>query len=245
MQQEIMQQEVTLSHETPNQLPVINDDAFLSDLNRSILSGTITIEYMNQLLDIKKRILDEKKLDAFNDAMAQMQPEIPIIGKDKETDKSKYASYEAIMEVVAPIMGRHGFSLSFKMDQSEGKVTIHGKLSHRAGHYEVVSIPLPLDTSGNKNAVQSMGSTLSYGKRYCASMLLNLSTKDEDDNGKASSKLFITEDRILKIEEWISACGDDSRAPFLKYMKVARVDDIAETDYVKAITFLKQRHGVK
>jgi hypothetical protein len=44
---------------------------------------------------------------------------------------------------------------------------------------------LPLDTSGSKNNVQAVGSSTSYGKRYTATLLLNIRTKGEDDDGHA------------------------------------------------------------
>ena len=40
---------------------------------------------------------------------------------------------------------------------------------------------LPLDTSGSKNGVQAVGSTVSYGKRYAICALLNISTGDDTD----------------------------------------------------------------
>lgn len=219
------------------------EESFLLQLNQQILSGDITVERMNQLLDIKKRIADQRALDAFNVAMAEMQPEIPIIGKDKQTDKSKYASYEAIMEEVAPIMGQHGFSLSFKMEQTESKVFIHGKLSHRAGHSESVIIPLPLDTSGSKNAVQSMGSTLSYGKRYAASMLLNIATKEEDDDGASGgvAKAYINETQINVLEDWITKLGEVSRGGLLKYICAKSVGEIEAKDYSRALAALTDK----
>lgn len=240
-----MTNEITTTAPTamPVYAPQPQEESFLLQLNQQILSGDITVERMNQLLDIKKRIADQRALDAFNIAMAEMQPEIPIIGKDKATDKSKYASYEAIMEEVAPIMGAHGFSLSFKMEQTESKVLIHGKLSHRAGHSESVVIPLPLDTSGSKNAVQSMGSTLSYGKRYAASMLLNIATKEEDDDGAGGGvrKEYINQIQINTLEDWIVKLGEVSRGGLLKLINVKAVSEIETKDYQKALTALTDK----
>jgi hypothetical protein len=43
---------------------------------------------------------------------------------------------------------------------------------------------LQLDTGPGRNQNQAMGSTLSYGKRYTAEMLLNIVREGEDTDGK-------------------------------------------------------------
>ena len=58
-----------------------------------------------------------------------------------------------------------------------------GVLRHRAGHEEEAEIELPADASGDKNPVQAVGSTMSYGQRYVTRMLLNLTSRGEDDDG--------------------------------------------------------------
>ena len=40
----------------------------------------------------------------------------------------------------------------------------------------------PAEASGNRNAVQAVASSVSYGKRYTASALLNLTSHGEDDD---------------------------------------------------------------
>ncbi|HET9820175.1 MAG TPA: ERF family protein, partial [Rhodanobacteraceae bacterium] len=56
------------------------------------------------------------------------------------------------------------------------------------GHREETSITLPADTSGSKNAVQAVASSTSYGKRYTAGALLNLTSHGEDDDAFSAVK---------------------------------------------------------
>jgi hypothetical protein len=81
---------------------------------------------------------------------------------------------------------KHGFALTFRTDFTNG-ITVTGVLSHSAGHREETSITLPADASGSKNAVQAVASTVSYGKRYTAGALLNLTSHGEDDDAYAAS----------------------------------------------------------
>jgi hypothetical protein len=47
---------------------------------------------------------------------------------------------------------------------------------------------LPHDSTGSKNAVQAVGSSTSYGKRYTACALLNITSRGEDDDGETAAK---------------------------------------------------------
>src|SRR5690606_16446095 len=63
-------------------------------------------------------------------------------------------------------------------------------LTHKSGHREETTIKLPADPSGNKNAVQAVASSVSYGKRYTAGALLNLTSHAEDDDAFAAATGF-------------------------------------------------------
>jgi hypothetical protein len=77
-----------------------------------------------------------------------------------------------------------GFSLSFKVRRTDNEIITTGVLAHREGHREETELALPTDTSGSKNAVQAVGSSTSYGKRYTAFALLNITSTGEDDDGQ-------------------------------------------------------------
>ena len=102
--------------------------------------------------------------------------------------------------VIRPIMGRHGFTLSFNMESKDGGgAVVTGTLLHRDGHSKSASVPLALDAGAGRNNLQAMGSTLAYGKRYCAEMLLNIVRKSEDDDGVSGGKRLITADQVKEL----------------------------------------------
>ncbi|MEZ1441487.1 ERF family protein, partial [Pseudomonas shirazica] len=75
-------------------------------------------------------------------------------------------TFEDINDIVKPIMQRFGFAVSFRVETVQTGVSVTGILMHCAGHREQTTMLVPIDTSGSKNAVQSLGSSVSYGKRY-------------------------------------------------------------------------------
>jgi hypothetical protein len=227
-----------------------NAAAMLSIIEGAVKNPEVDVEKMRALLDMQERIFAKNAEIAFNQAMARLQPILPVIRHDKSIQHnnkliSKYASYEAIDEQIRPLYTSEGFSLSFNSKKHEdGTVTYYGTLSHRDGHSRTAEMDLPSDASGAKNAIQAKGSTISYAKRYLITMLLNLVTSGEDDDGKAGGAQPITEAQVKEIEELAEQVGADLPA-FLKYMGADEVASIPSRDYGKALNALNAKKNAK
>lgn len=140
------------------------------------------IEKMERLMAMYERVEAKRAEADFSADMAQMQAELPSIGERGDAaGRYKFALWEDINTAIKPILSRYGFALTFRTDFADG-IAITGVLTHRSGHREETTIKLPADASGNKNAVQAVASSVSYGKRYTASALLNLTSHGEDDD---------------------------------------------------------------
>lgn len=174
----------------------------LAVIERAARDPAVDIDKMERLLALQERVQERNAVAAFNDALAEMQPRLPIITergriiiRDKSdsakiTQETPYALWEDINEAIRPLLHEHGFALTFKTGTAaDGKLVVTGILKHRFGHQEEAAIPLPHDSSGSKNAVQAIGSSLSYGKRYAAIQLLNITTKGEDDDGATATNM--------------------------------------------------------
>jgi hypothetical protein len=81
-----------------------------------------------------------------------------------------------------------------------GNPTVTGVLRHRGGHREEGELELPPDLTGGKNAVQAVGSALSYGQRYVARMLLSLTSRGGDDDAGSSTRSHEAVDAIAEID---------------------------------------------
>lgn len=165
---------------------------FVSMLERLAKDPAVDPTKLHSILDVRERIMAKSAEQAFNTAFAEMQGEMPVITKTGEIKvsgvvRSTYAKFEDINEAVKPILQKHGFSVTFKVETKD-KVTVTGILMHKAGHREQTEITLDSDTSGSKNTVQATGSSVAYGKRYTLSALLNISTTDDDDDGESGGK---------------------------------------------------------
>ncbi len=154
-------------------------------IERLAANPDFDVTKLQQLIDMQERILASQARTAFTAAFAVMQQDLPVIAERGKTNNGKYAVLEDIIETVRPILARHGFSLSHRTEwPDKGTVKIVGILAHRDGHERTSEFLSSADSSGNKNAIQGLGSAVSYGRRYTTKDLLNIVTREEDDDAR-------------------------------------------------------------
>ncbi len=212
----------------------------------------IPIERMEGLYKLQVEMMEKKAQMEYDRDLLKLQMVLPRIKRDgmiqhrnKQTGAveviGKYAKWETIDSVIRPIMKEHGFVLSFSSKAGANGIIVCGTLAHIGGHKQTIELPLALDTSGAKNNVQGAGSTISYGKRYIAGMLLNLVFEGEDDDGNGGTSQQPVEGlellEITRLADQLEAIGG-SKAAFLDYMGVQSLEDIPQHSYQKAITSL-------
>lgn len=208
-------------------LAVSESAAIIRVIERAACNPNVDIEKMERLLIMQERIMGRNSKMAFDSAMANMQSEMPVISEKGEIKvnnvvRSKYALFEDINEAVKPIMQKHGFAISFKISHPDSQIAITGVLTHKDGHREETEIRLPSDTSGAKNSVQAIGSTVSYGKRYTMCALLNITTRGEDKDG--NSELVIGPVQIKRLENLLKKCDQKANDFFVQsYGSTAQV----------------------
>ena len=218
--------------------------AIISVIERAATNPNVDIDKMERLLEMQERIMQRDARAAFASALAEMSPNLPAIVerggiKDRAGNvQSTYALWEDINDAIKPVLAKHGFALSFRTGRDEGQISVTGVLSHREGHSEETTITLPHDSSGSKNAVQAVGSSTSYGKRYTAGLLLNLTSRGEDDDGNAGgSGAVITDEQADTIRELIGSTGTKVGA-FLEYIGAPSVADIPAAKFQAAMKAL-------
>lgn len=170
---------------------------------RAARDPSVDIDKMERLILMQERVQARDAEVAFSEAFASMQPELPAISKNGQIVHkgqliSEFSEWEDINKAITPVLSRFGFSLSFKPATVDNKVAVTAILRHRLGYKDEATLPLPTDTSGAKNAVQGIGSTLSYGKRYTAVLLLNLTTGGDDDDGSSAAPVQKTQYQAAK-----------------------------------------------
>jgi len=98
--------------------------------------------------------------------------------------KSKYAELSAYVEMVKPVLKKHGFSFSQPTKSDEGGVSVKTVLYHESG--ELIESEW-LTLKPDKNTPQGAGSAITYARRYSLTSFLGLVSEGEDDDGNAAS----------------------------------------------------------
>lgn len=224
--------------------------ALIHIIDRAARDPSVDIDKLQRLMDMQERIMERNAVAAFASALSSMQPELPVIierGKIQiGTGKAQmYALWEDINDAIKPVLARYGFALSFRTGQEDGKIIVTGILSHREGHSERTTMHLPIDTGGSKNAVQAVGSSTSYGKRYTAAALLNLTSRGEDDDGAAGgSGGKVTLEQVEDLVALADDVGADKEA-FCRYFRVNGFADISTKDFPRAVAALNKKRAAK
>jgi len=232
--------------------------AVMSLIERAARDPSVDMDKLERLMQMQERMAANRAKVAFDAALAEMQPKLPVIDRKgrievREKDNqgkrtgalqqsTPYALWEDINEAIRPILAEHGFSLTFRHGRSpEGLVTVTGILAHREGHREEDTFVLQHDSTGSKNAVQAVGSSNSYGKRYTAINLLNITTRGQDDDGKAAGAPdTISEEQIGDLTALIESVGAD-KTRFLKFFKVEQLSELPAKRFHEAVTMLNAK----
>lgn len=167
----------------------------VSMFERLARDPSVDVNKLERLISLQKDIMQVQAKAAFDASFARLQAELPEIdekgaikGKGSEI-RSRYARLEDIHHAIKPILRTHGFAIRHRTEWPEkGVIRVVGVLSHEQGHAEESMFEAPMDRSEYRSDIQSMGSTISYGRRYTTIDLLNITTRGQDDDGQTGGR---------------------------------------------------------
>ncbi len=188
-------------------------------IQRAASDASVDIDKLERLIVLSESMQAKQAEQAFNAAMAQMQCEIPTVGETgvNTHTKNAYATLDDINVVLKPIMQRHGFAVTFKVDHQAAGISVTGILMHSAGHREQTTLLLPVDIGSGRNAVQAVGSSTTYGKRYVMCALLNITTGEtRDDDGQGADGSETDDMRAQVVADILERVGQATTPDELK-----------------------------
>ncbi len=210
-------------------------------LNSAVSNGA-SIEVLEKLMGLQERWEANQARKAFDNAIAAAKAELGPVEKNRTGHNSKrYADFAAIAKTVDPIISEHGLSYRFRTSQDE-RIHVTCVLTHREGHSEETTLAGPPDGSGNKNAIQAIGSTLTYLQRYSLMQALGLAASEDDDGVAGGAGEKITDDQRSELSDLADEVGAD-KAKFCKYLKVASLADIPAAQFERAKSALEAKRG--
>ena len=208
---------------------------------------------LEKLLALQERWEANQGRKAFDEAMAAAKAEIPTIRKNRTVDftSSKgrtHYRHEDLAEIAAtvnPILGKHGLSYRFKTTNAPNEpITVTCVITHRMGYFEETTLSGPRDDSGNKNAIQQVGSTLTYLQRMTLKAALGLAASEDDDGRKSDDQQSetINKEQVSKVLALIEQTDTDI-AKFCQYFSVEAVPELTKGQLPRALTFLEKKRS--
>jgi len=164
---------------TPNQLLVLAVEAKADPAQ------------LEKLMELQFRWEANQAKKAYVEAMSKFRSQCPEIDKGKQVDFTtskgrtnyKYPGLSESINAIKMLLSECGLSHSWKTRQTEAAIHVTCIVTHILGHSEETTLSAPSDTTGNKNMIQAIGSTVSYLERYTLFALLGLAPKDMDNDG--------------------------------------------------------------
>lgn len=167
-------------------------------LSRAVSQGA-SIDVLEKLMGLQERWEANEARKAFEKAMAAASAEMPMLVKNRsvgyESKKSgsstsyKHEDLAEVVGAVGPVLSKHGLSHRFETSNEPGKaISVTCVISHELGHSIRNMMMAPPDISGQKNAIQAIGSTVTYLSRYALKAALGLAAAHDDDGNNSGSK---------------------------------------------------------
>lgn len=205
-------------------------------LDRALSSGADP-DTLAKLMALQERWQANQARMAFDEAISNAKAEIkPVIRNAKGHNDKRYADFAAIASAVDPIITKFGLSYRFKTTQTD-RISVTCVLSHKEGHFEETTLAGPPDTSGSKNAIQAIGSTLTYLQRYSLTQALGLAATNDDDGKAAGGDGFVSEEQASALRKKIDDAGADI-ARFCSRWKIDALVDMPASKFAEAMTSL-------
>lgn len=211
-----------------------------------------SISDLKELWELQKEWEANEARKAYNAAIADFKSEQFEIIKDKSVGYKtkdgnfvgyKHATLAHIVDTVVPLLSKHGLTHSWESCRKDNMVSVTCKLSHKDGHSENVTLFAAPDNSGKKNAIQQVGSTITYLQRYTLQSILGLAAADQDDDGNAAEEKpenYINENHLADIVALISEL-DVNESAFCAHIGVNSLEEIPEAKYQSAVNALEMK----
>ena len=163
-------------------------------LEIAMKSSEVDLDKMDKIMQMYERFQAKEAEKSYYKAMNLFQSNKPDLIKSAKVDYASKAgrvqySYNPLPKIqkkIDPVLSDVGLSYKWKQESNDNKIKITCIVSHVDGYFEETWLEAGHDTTGSKNAIQAIGSTVTYLKRYTLENALGLSS-GVDDDGAASN----------------------------------------------------------
>lgn len=214
---------------------------------RLALEKGANLSELRDVLALQKEWEANEARKAYYASMAAFKAEAPKILKNKAVGYDaknggvrtsyKHATLDHITDRISPVLSKHGLSASWRVAQN-GQISVTTRIAHVLGHFEETTITAGADTTGSKNSIQAVGSTITYLQRYGLLALTGLATADQDDDAQAAQAEYVSERELHQLRDHILNEGlAEDRV--CQYLKVESLEKLPKSEFKRAMMVKK------
>ena len=115
-------------------------------------------------------------------ALSLFQGEVRDVFKERSGYNYSYADLSGVLDIVRPLLSKHGLAVVQLLGSEGDKVTVETVLMH-GGEWMSSIIGMSVEGKKSMTSAQSTGSTITYMRRYALTALLGITQTDDDGNG--------------------------------------------------------------
>lgn len=154
------------------------------------------VDKLSKLMDLQERWSREEARKAFVAALNSFKANPPEIFKNKSVafgqgkTAYKHATLDQVSGVIGAALSKVGISHTWNTEQLDGgAIRVTCVLTHADGHSERTPLQASPDSSGSKNSIQAVGSTVTYLQRYTLLAATGMAVQDQDDDGRQGKRM--------------------------------------------------------
>lgn len=172
-------------------LPATATEKSPMELMEQAISLNADPAVLEKLMGLQERYEDRASEKAFNQSFMEFTSNPPKIIKDMAADfngsvQYHFADLGKINDTIKSELLKYDLAHRWETEDLErGASRITCVLMHKDGHSVKSSLSSGIETSGSKNNVQGVGSTVTYLERYTLLSILGLVAVGIDNDGRA------------------------------------------------------------
>lgn len=231
-------------------MPVARPEPSVASMLQTVIERGVTqenVSALEKLVSLYERMQDKDAEKQFAASFVALQSDMPtIVAKSVIPNRGKYERFEDLMEVIRPLLTKHGFVATFSMDFKDNRILETCHLTHVGGHSRQNTFAV---RSGGKadSETQADCKAATTAKRNALCNALNIVIRQDCLNEEhdaaieggpiSSEQAFELERRVMETES--------NKVAFLKFAGARSFAEISSGKYEVLSGFLarKERGG--
>lgn len=191
---------------------------------------------------------ESDELNELFSALAKAQAEIEIAKTDNinPSFKSKYADLASVVKASRKYLAKNNLSIIQRiLTNRNGSTSLFTRLCHSSGQWIESKMPI----NPPENDIQSIGSYITYLRRYNYASLIGIATSDEDDDGerameqnrkiKQRSSELINKQELNLLSKELNGNINALNSIFKTY-KIEKLADLKKSDFIRIYERIKK-----